>query len=186
LEKRADVLSLDDDLKPDIASLTLSSLNFLRGASVNDPEMVRALAKIMLDREITPELEIFDLGMVNASKILVKEGLIRTPLLANIFMGSAYSAQATALHLAALTSDLPENCIWSGAGIGDFNLPSFALALASGGGVRVGLEDGLYLMQDGERLLTSNEELVSRVVELADLLDKTPMLGSELKPLLAK
>jgi uncharacterized protein (DUF849 family) len=186
LEKRADVLSLDGDLKPDIASLTLSSLNFLRGASVNDPDMVRALAKIMLDRGITPELEIFDLGMVNASKILVKEGLIRGPLLANIFLGSAYSAQATSLHLAAMTSDLPENCIWSGAGIGDYNLQSYAMALATGGGVRVGLEDGIHLRNKGERMLASNEELVTRVVELAALLDKTPMLGPELKLLLAK
>lgn len=184
-EKRADVLSLDEDLKPDIASLTLSSLNFLKGASVNEPDTIRALAKVLLDRGITPELELFDLGMVNAARVLMKEGLLRTPLLVNIFMGNVYSAQATAMHLAAMTSGLPDNSIWSGAGIGDFNLQSYALALASGGGVRVGLEDGIYLRKMGERRLTSNEELLTRVVELAALLDRLPMSGSELRKLLA-
>lgn len=184
-EKRADVLSLDGDLKPDIASLTLSSLNFLKGASVNEPDTIRALAKVLLDRGITPELELFDLGMVNAARVLMKEGLLRTPLLVNIFMGNVYSAQATAMHLAAMTSGLPDNSIWSGAGIGDFNLQSYALALASGGGVRVGLEDGIYLRKMGERRLTSNEELLTRVVELAALLDRLPMSGSELRKLLA-
>lgn len=186
LEKRADVLSLDGDVKPDIASLTLSSLNFLKSASVNEPDLVRALAKIMLERGITPELELFDLGMVNAARVLIKEGLLKTPILANVFLGNVYSAQASALHLAAMTSGLPENSIWSGAGIGDFNLQSYALALASGGGVRVGLEDGIYLRKMGERHLTSNEELLSRVVEVAALLDTSPMSGPELKSLLAR
>jgi uncharacterized protein (DUF849 family) len=186
LEKRADVLSLDGDVKPDIASLTLSSVNFLRGASVNEPAIIRELAKIMLERGITPELELFDLGMVNACKVLVGEGLLQTPILANVFLGNVYSAQASALHLAAMTSGLPDNSIWSGAGIGNFNLQSYALALASGGGVRVGLEDGIHLRKMGERSLTSNEELHTRVVEMASLLDRTPMNGSQLKELLAR
>lgn len=181
LEKRADVLSLEGDFKPDIASLTTSSLNFLRSTSVNEPEMVRDLARIMLERGIHPELELFDLGMVNAAKILLKEKLLQLPLLANVFLGSAFSAQANPLHLSSLISDLPDQTIWSGAGIGDFNLNSYALALASGGGVRVGLEDGLYIRQSGARVLATNESLVERVLEIATALDLSPMAGSDLK-----
>jgi len=76
LEKRADVLALDGDLKPDMASLTLSSLNFLSGPSVNAPDVIRGLARVMLDRGIVPELEIFDLGMLNFATVLRKEGLL--------------------------------------------------------------------------------------------------------------
>lgn len=186
LEKRADVLSLDGDLKPDIASLTTSSLNFLRGASINEPDTVRALAQIMQDRGITPELELFDLGMVNAANILAKQGVLKAPFLANIFLGSAFSAQANPLQLSAMLSALPHGTIWSGAGIGAFNLPSYALALASGGGVRVGLEDGLTLSTQGEKVLTSNEDLVERVTELAGSLDMYPMTGSQLSAKLSK
>lgn len=107
LEKRADALSLDGDLKPDIASLTPSSLNFLKSASINEPQIVRTLAKIMIDRGIIPEFELFDLGMVNATQILIKEGLINSPVLANIFLGSAFSAQADPLQLGAMLAGLP-------------------------------------------------------------------------------
>lgn len=181
LEKRADVLSLDEDTKPDIASLTPSSLNFLSGASVNAPETVRALSKIMLDRGIIPELEIFDVGMINAAKVLVRENLLTTPLLANLFLGNVFSAQATPGHLSQMIADLPEGTIWSGAGIGAFNLDAYALALASGGGVRAGLEDGLTLRRSGVREQASNEELVERVIGIASSLDRRPMSGQKLK-----
>ena len=88
LEKRADVLALDGDLKPDLASLTLSSLNFIGGASVNAPDVIRGLATIMRDRGIVPELEIFDLGMLNFAHVLRKEGLLPGPVVANLFFGN--------------------------------------------------------------------------------------------------
>jgi uncharacterized protein (DUF849 family) len=76
IEKRADCLSLEGDLKPDLASLTTSSLNFLSGPSINSHETVSRLAEIMLERGIKPELEIFDLGMVNVAHVLKKNGLL--------------------------------------------------------------------------------------------------------------
>src|SRR4051794_3448812 len=94
LERRADVLALDGDLKPDLASLTLSSLNFVGQASVNDPETIRGLARIMRERGIVPELEIFDLGMVNMAHVLRKEGLLPEPLVANLFFGNVAGMQA--------------------------------------------------------------------------------------------
>ena len=78
-EKRADVLKLEGNLKPDMGSLTLSSLNFMTQASVNDPTMVIKLAKKMLKRGIKPELEAFDTGMVNYSKYLIKKEIIKPP-----------------------------------------------------------------------------------------------------------
>ena len=44
-EQRADVLQLDGDLKPDMGSLTLSSLNFNEIASVNAPDMIQAIGR---------------------------------------------------------------------------------------------------------------------------------------------
>ncbi len=67
-ESRSAALSLEGELKADMGSLTLSSLNFSRQASMNTPEMVQSLAKAMLNRGIVPELEAFDSGMVNYAK----------------------------------------------------------------------------------------------------------------------
>jgi len=87
-ESRARVLDLTGDMKPDMASLTLSSLNFMQSASINAPETIRQLAARMQERGIQPELEIFDLGMVNMAHVLIKEGLITGPVYANVLLGS--------------------------------------------------------------------------------------------------
>ena len=73
-EKRAEPLQLDGDLKPDMGSLTLSSLNFNHVASMNSPEMIQKLANEMKSRGILAELEAFDAGMINYAKYLEKKG----------------------------------------------------------------------------------------------------------------
>ena len=74
--------------------------------------------------------------------------------------------------------------IWSGAGLGDFQLVAQTLALAAGGGVRVGLEDGIYLDRAREKLAT-DDELVERVHAALDLLGRRAMTPSELRGELA-
>ena len=43
-EQRSDVLDLEGDAKPEMASLTPGSMNFPQQASVNEPSMIRMLA----------------------------------------------------------------------------------------------------------------------------------------------
>jgi len=162
LEKRADVLALDGDAKPDMASLTLSSLNFLSGPSVNSPEVIRGLATIMRDRGITPELEIFDLGMLNFATVLRKEGILVGPVAANLFFGNVAGMQPTLAEMGIAVDRVPEQATWLGAGIGDFQPVAQALAIAAGGGVRAGLEDGIFLDRARTQLAT-NPALVERV-----------------------
>ena len=76
LEKRADVLALEGDAKPDMASLTLGSLNFRTSASVNAPDMIVALAERMTERGIAPELEVFDTGMAYLAAELEDRGVL--------------------------------------------------------------------------------------------------------------
>ena len=83
-EKRSECLELQGSDKPDMGSLTLSSLNFNKQASVNSPEMIQMLAKKMLDNNIKPELEAFDVGMINYAKYLHKKGLINPPFYFNL------------------------------------------------------------------------------------------------------
>ena len=77
-EKRSEVLELDGIYKPDFASLTLSSLNFSNQASINSPEMIKQLASKMLKNKIKPELEVFDLGMINYAKYLIQKKISKT------------------------------------------------------------------------------------------------------------
>ena len=162
LEERADPLKLKGNLKPDMGSLTLSSLNFNKIPSVNSPEMIKDLARVMKENAILPELEVFDSGMINYATYLESKKLIEAPYYFNLIMGNIACAQASILHVGVMTNDLPANSIWSLGGIGVNQLKMNSLAIAVGGGVRVGLEDNIWFDTERSKLAT-NEDLLERI-----------------------
>jgi 3-keto-5-aminohexanoate cleavage enzyme len=168
LEQRADVLALDGEARPDMASLTLGSLNFRDGPSVNSIATVRALAERMRDRQIRPELEVFDTGMAYLAGVLADEGLLEPPLYANVLLGGINTAPARADTLAQLVRELPEGTVWAAAGLGGFQLPANGLAIFMGGHVRTGLEDNPW-WDHATREPATNAGLVHRVAALAEL-----------------
>lgn len=107
-EKRSDVLLLEGDLKPDMASLTLSSINFNNQASINEPAMIMNLAQEMLNRGIKPELEAFDAGMINYAKYLIRKKILEAPFYFSFILGNIACAQADLLHIGVMINDLPE------------------------------------------------------------------------------
>lgn len=182
-EKRSECLELKGDAKPDFGSLTLSSLNFNHIASINSPEMIQSLAKKMLDNGIRPELEAFDLGMINYAMYLIKKGLIKAPYYFNLILGNIACAQANMLNLGLMVRELPENSLWSAGGIGDKQITMNAMALVAGGGVRVGIEDNIWY--DKERThLALNKELVERILVISGVLEQTPYSHKKARALL--
>ena len=73
-ERRSEVLELTGAARPDLASLTMTTLDFPTGTSQNAPEMVIALGEKMVARGIKPEIECFDFGMINAANMLIAKG----------------------------------------------------------------------------------------------------------------
>jgi uncharacterized protein (DUF849 family) len=134
----------------------------------------------MRDRGIVPELEIFDLGMLNYAHVLERKGLLPGPVVANLFFGNVAGMQATLAEVGLATERLAPGAIWSGAGLGDYQLTAQALAVAAGGGARVGLEDGIYLDRARTRLAT-NAGLVERVHHLLDIHERRVMTPDELR-----
>jgi len=183
LSQRADPLYLEGDLKPDMGSLTLSSLNFNQTASMNAPAMVQELARVMKDRGILPELEAFDVGMINYAHYLQKKGLIEGPFYFNLLLGNIACAQANLLHAGMMVNELPADSYWSLAGIGNAQLRMNSTAIAMGGGVRVGIEDNIWYDQRRTRL-ASNSDLIRRIHELARIHDRNIMSPSRLRALL--
>ena len=170
--ERAEVLDLDGDVKPDMASLTLGSVNFNKIASPNPPEIIQRLAGKMREKGIKPELEIFDLGMVNYAHYLIRKDLIEPPYYFNIILGNIASAQAKLLHLGLIVSELPDDSIWSVGGVGSWQKTVNAIGVVSGeGGVRVGLEDNIWY-GDARTILATNAMLVERVAKLAALIGR--------------
>jgi 3-keto-5-aminohexanoate cleavage enzyme len=165
-ERRADVLRLEGEARPDMASLTLGSLDFREGSSLNAPDTVARLAEAMLASGIRPELEVFDSGMAQVVNVLAERDLLRAPFYANVILGSHYTAPATAAELTHLVAALPEGTVWAAAGIGPYQLTMNALAVFMGGHVRTGLEDNPHLDHMTRRPAT-NARLVERCAALA-------------------
>lgn len=172
-EKRSACLDLTGDLKPDFGSLTLSSLNFNKEASINTPDMIQALAKKMLNNGIKPELEVFDLGMINYAHYLIQKGLIKPPYYFNLILGNIACAQANLLSLGLMIKELPPDSIWSVGGIGSYQLKMNAMGIVANGGVRIGLEDNIFF-DDEKTQLASNSDLIKRILGIAKAMGRTP------------
>lgn len=176
-ERRSEVLYLEGRAKPDMASLTLGTMNFKSGPSVNSIEMVERLAMVMKKQKIRPELEVFDIGMINLAKYLERHGILNGKKYFNILLGNLNSAPATIANLSAISEALPSDSIWSAAGLGQFQLPMNVAAITAGGHVRVGIEDSIYYDYENNKL-ASNMMLVNRIVRIADELQR-PIATSE-------
>jgi uncharacterized protein (DUF849 family)/GNAT superfamily N-acetyltransferase len=165
-EQRTEVLLLEGISKPDMASLTLGSLNFFSGASLNSIEMIERLAMTMKEKEIKPEIEVFDTGMINLARYLERNGIISGKKYFNILLGNINTAPATIGTLASMASSLPDNSVWAAAGLGQFQLPVNAAAVVAGGHVRTGIEDSIFYDYRRE-IPATNEILVRRIVRIA-------------------
>ena len=179
-ERRAEVLFLEGDAKPDVASLTLSSMNFAKGPSINPPEMIRRLASTMLERGVVPELEAFDLGMLNMIGVLRKEGLLRGVVPLTILFGNVAGMQPTPIEFAAALAAVPDDVLWSATGLGDHQNVTQTMAIAAGGGVRVGLEDSLH-MDRARTTLATNGGLLERVHRQLELAERRWMTPAEFR-----
>lgn len=182
-EHRTEVLQLDGDLKPDMGSLTLSSVNFNNQTSVSSPKMIQRLAGEMMNRGVLAELEAFDAGMINYAKYLERKGLLEPPHYFNLLFGNIACAQATLLHMGVMVNDLPDKSYWSFAGIGDAQLPVNSIAIAYGGGVRIGLEDNIWYDKNRTKL-AKNSDLLYRIHNLAEANGRKFMTPNEFRKLL--
>lgn len=182
-EHRSEVLELDGSLKPDMASLTLSSQNFYDTASVNEPDIIKKLARKMKILKIKPELEVFDLGMINYARYLITKKLLISPHYFNVIFGNIAGAQSNVLSAGIMLNELPEDSVWSFAGLGQAQLVMNCFSIAIGGGVRVGLEDNIWF--DSNRTQhASNGALLSRIDNVITAQGKRMMRPSRLRNLL--
>jgi uncharacterized protein (DUF849 family) len=179
VEHRSEVLQLE----PEMASLTLGSLNFPQHPSVNPLETIKALAEIMKEKSILPELEIFEPGFINTAKYLVRRGYLKEPLHFNLLLGSLGSIPADIKDLVYLLQSLPAGSTWSATGIGRFQTQINVAAILMGGHVRVGLEDTIYYNYPSKELAT-NEKLVQRIVRVAKELGREIATPDEAREIL--
>jgi 3-keto-5-aminohexanoate cleavage enzyme len=177
-QERLDPVSL----APEMATLSMGSVNFGGDVFVNHPADMEIFASAMSERGIKPELEIFDAGMMATANRWLAKGLLTLPLHFDFVLGIPGGMPGTPEALMYLQSQLPAGATWTVAGIGQAQLQLGAMAVVLGGHVRVGFEDNIYFRK-GE-LAVSNAQLVERMAAVGRLLERQPATPDEARAML--
>jgi 3-keto-5-aminohexanoate cleavage enzyme len=152
---------------PKIATLDCGTVNF--GGDeifVNTETMIMEFAQKFKVLGIKPELEIFDVGMIDTVKRFHKKGYFEEPMHFNLVLGVPGGIAATTKNLTFLVNSLPNNSTFTVTAIGRYEFPMVTQSIAMGGHARVGFEDNLYISKGV--LAKSNGELVDKVVRIAN------------------
>ncbi len=169
------------ELLPEMATLDCGTLNF--GGDeifVNTENTIKNFGKIMIEKGVKPEVEVFDKGMVDYAIKYAKKGYILEPMHFDFVLGVQMAA--TARDLSFMVDSIPKGSTWTVAGVGRHEMPMAAMGIAMGGHVRVGFEDNVYLSKGV--LAKSNGELVEKVVRMANELGREIATPNEAREIL--
>jgi uncharacterized protein (DUF849 family) len=173
-------------LRPDMASLATGSVNFPTSIYENPPDFVEGLARTMLEYEVKPEIEVFDLAMLYNAVGLLKKGLLRAPLHVQFVFGIQNALPARRTIFDFLRSELKEllpDATWVAAGLGRHQFEVNQWCLEAGGHCRTGLEDNIRY--DQTRLAASNADLVNKIVEICGRYGRRPATPAEARRILS-
>jgi 3-keto-5-aminohexanoate cleavage enzyme len=171
------------ELYPEMATLDCGTCNF--GGDdifVNTENMIKAFGEKMISLGIKPEVEVFDKGMIDMAVRLQKKGYIEKPMHFNFVMGVNGGISAEPRDFVFMKESIPESSTFTVSGIGRNEFPMAVLSIISGGHVRVGFEDNVYISKGV--LAKSNAELVEKVVRLSKELGREVASPKEARQIL--
>lgn len=160
-EKRVEHIK---QLKPDICTLDLNTMNSGGQVVINTPANVRRMAKVIRDCGVKPEIELFDSGDIALLHDLLKDGTLKGPQLTSFVTGVSYGFQPSPETVLYARNLLPSDAHFTAIGIGRSMFTMVAQSYLAGGHVRVGLEDGVYLERGV--LAKTNAQMVEKARRL--------------------
>lgn len=171
------------DLLPEMATLDCGTLNFGEDEIfINTISTIKYFAGKMTEKNIKPELEVFDRSMVNTAAYLIKKGMVGTPAHFNLVLGVKGGIGASIGEFSFMKDSLPVDSTFTATGIGRHQFNIAAMAAVTGGHMRVGFEDNVYIEQ--EVLASSNGQLVEKAVRIAAELGRQPATPDEARNIL--
>ena len=172
------------ELCPEMATLDCGTCNFGDDIFVNDMPTMRAFGKRMIENNIKPEYECFEMGHLDTVLKMAQKGQVPgAPMQFNFVLGVPGCTPATVQNLAWMVNAIPAGSTWTATGVGRHAFTLAAHAIAMGGNVRVGFEDNLNLERGV--LAKSNGELVAKVVRIAKELGREVATSAEAREILS-
>ncbi len=169
-------------LKPEICSLDIGSMNFGPGVFVNAQGIVDKMAELIKESGTKPEIELFDVGHIEIAKRLIKMGLIEGTPYYQLCLGTPGGMAATPKNAIHFFECLPGGSVWSLFGVAHTQFPMVAMGALLGGHVRIGFEDNLYLKKGVQA--KSNAELVDRAATIIRDLNREVAAADEAREIL--
>ena len=152
-------------IKPEMGSYDCGTMNWLHQTIFeNNPQFLEQLGLLYQEVGTKPEIELFDIGMLDTAKYYISKGILKPPCHFQFIMGAPGGMAGTIENLVYIHSQLPEGSTWSASGLSKAHIPVMLAALALGGHVRVGLEDNIYYSHGV--LAESNQQLVERAANI--------------------
>lgn len=160
-----------DCIGVEMASLNVGSVNLGDAVYFNPTPDVEYCSRQIRHRNIIPEFEVFEIGMINNILALDEKIKFSHPMLFNIVLGHRGSSPATIEALIALRSMIPRNSLWGITHFGRQNFDIIAAAVAMGAcEVRIGFEDSYYL--SATEKANNNYQQVAKLATLIRSMDK--------------
>jgi 3-keto-5-aminohexanoate cleavage enzyme len=156
-------------LRPDMASLSVGSNNFPTRVYENSPDLVDWLASEMLEHDVKPEIEAFDLSQIFQAVKLSEDGRLKKPLHIQFVLGvkNAMPVDREVFEFYVKTvKRIAPDATWCGAGVGAGQRVVNEWSAELGGHTRTGLEDNMRL--DRETLAPSNAALVKVAADICE------------------
>ncbi len=165
------------------------------GIFSNSPTFLTDLGHLYLEKDIKPEFEVFDMGMIRAVGTYWKKGIVKAPLHFQLCLGVVGGMEATPTAVQTMLTEiehlqaqgnLPQEVTVSGFGIGKGHIPVMMAMLANGHHVRVGMEDNVVFGKDkdGKKILATNLKLVQRAVDIIKASGDEPATPAEAREML--
>ena len=99
------------ELKPDLCSLDVGTLNFRGGrVFINPSDWVETAAHEMRRAGVKPEMEVFDLGHIRQANDMVDRGLLEPPPYFQLCLGAQWGIEASLDALMSMKARLPAGC----------------------------------------------------------------------------
>jgi 3-keto-5-aminohexanoate cleavage enzyme len=164
-DERCGPLKLTGADRPDMATLSTGTVNFGNDVFSNPRPLIRDIATRIKAIGLKPEIECFDVGMIDEARALEKEGFISLPAHFDFVLGVGGALAASVEALDFMRTYIPKNSTWTCAAMGRHQLPFVDLAAERGGHSRVGLEDNIFISKGV--LAKGNFELVAEAAKRA-------------------
>ena len=170
-------------IQPEMCSYNPGSINWGKAfVYLNPPSLMERLGRVCQQTGTKPEIEIFDTAMFNNVRQCVKDGILVDPCHFQFIMGIPGGMEGTMKNVSFLLDCMPAGSTWSITGIGRWHMPMLLAGLAGGAnGIRVGLEDGIWLEKG---VPATNESFVKQAVALGKAAGRSIATAEEARQIL--